>query len=443
METLVSQALWLQMGLILILILAHGFFAGSEIALVSVRRSRIKQLSEEGNAKAQLVHRLQEEPDRFIAVAQIGMELLSNLAAAVVALMAANAFAPFIQRIPVRFVKSGSEVIALGLAVLAFTYFNMILGQLVPKSMALKYSEAMALFVARPIDRLSRLFSLLINLLTRSRKALFQLFGLKEAGEGPFVTEEEIKLLLQEGREKGVFDQMEQELISSVFEFTEASVKEVMVPRPRIQAIPIDASPEEVLKQLMEAGHSRYPVYGESLDDVKGILYFKDVLRTLAEKKPLAIGELLHPVLFVPETMKVSQLLKELQRRHGAMAMVVDEYGGIEGLVTIEDLIEEIVGEIRDEREGAGRPVQRLKDGSLIIDASLRISDLTEEYGLPFPESPEYETLAGFVLSQLQRIPRGGEITLYKDYKLTVVDMEGRRIAKVKVERVRKEAGPR
>lgn len=438
MEALISQALWLQMGLILILILAHGFFAGSEIALVSVRRSRIKQLAEQGNAKAQLIHRLQEEPDRFIAVAQIGMELLSNLAAAVVALMAANAFAPLLQRIPVRFVKSGSEVIALSLAILAFTYFNMILGQLVPKSMALRYSEAMALFVARPIDRLSRLLRFPINLLTRSRKALFQLFGVKEVGEGSFVTEEEIKLLLQEGREKGIFDQMEQELISSVFEFTEASVKEVMVPRPRIQAIPIDASPEEVLKQLMEAGHSRYPVYGESLDDVKGILYFKDVLRTLAEKKPLVIGEFLHPVFFVPETMKVSQLLKELQRRHSAMAMVVDEYGGIEGLVTIEDLIEEIVGEIRDEREGAGRPVQRLKDGSLIIDASMRISDLAEEYGLPFPESPEYETLAGFVLSQLQRIPRGGEITFYKDYKLTVVDMEGRRIAKVKVERVKK-----
>ncbi|MFN3477524.1 MAG: CNNM domain-containing protein, partial [Candidatus Methylomirabilales bacterium] len=218
MEAAFSQALWLQMGLILLLILAHGFFAGSEIALVSVRRSRIKQLSEEGNARAQLIHRLQEEPDRFIAVAQIGMELLSNLAAAVVALMAASAFAPLLQRIPV--VKGGSEGLALSLAILAFTSLNMIVGQLVPKSLALKYSEAIALFVAGPIDRLSRLLSFPIHFLIHSRRALFRFFGVKEAGEGPFVTEEEIKLLLQEGREKGVFDQMEQELISSVFEFT-------------------------------------------------------------------------------------------------------------------------------------------------------------------------------------------------------------------------------
>jgi putative hemolysin len=208
-----------------------------------------------------------------------------------------------------------------------------------------------------------------------------------------------------------------------------------MIPRPRIHAIDIETPVEEVLRFINETGKSRYPVYRGSLDEVVGILYDKDLLRVLSEQKPIVLAELLRPAFFVPETAQVSHLLKQMQRRRMPLALVVDEYGGVEGLITIEDLIEEIVGEIDDAADRDPQPVQRLKDGSFLVDASISIHDLADQHGLRFPESAEYETLAGFVLAQLQRVPRGGEIVTAGDWRLTIVDMDGRRIARVKVER--------
>ncbi|MCK7478020.1 MAG: hemolysin family protein [Candidatus Moduliflexus flocculans] len=240
--------------------------------------------------------------------------------------------------------------------------------------------------------------------------------------------------MVEEGREQGVFDQTEQELIHSVFEFTESSVKDVTIPRPRIQAIDVETPVEEVLAFIVETGKSRYPVYRNSLDEVLGILYDKDLFRLLAEKKPIALAQVIRPAFFTPETTRVSRLLKSMQRRRMPMALVVDEYGGVEGLVTIEDLIEEIVGEIEDETDREDQAVRRLRDGSYIVDASVSIHDLADQHNLAFPESSEYETLAGFVITQLQRMPRGGEIVNYEGWRLTIVDMDGRRIARVKIE---------
>jgi putative hemolysin len=249
--------------------------------------------------------------------------------------------------------------------------------------------------------------------------------------------------MVQQGRAQGVFDQTEQELIHSVFEFTEASVKDVMIPRPRIQAIDIDMPVDEALAHIVEAGKSRYPVYRNSLDDVQGILYDKDLFRLLAEKKPITLAQVVRPAFFTPETTRVSRLLKSMQRRRMPMALVVDEYGGLEGLVTIEDLIEEIVGEIEDETDREDQAVRKLRDGSYIVDASVSIHDLADQHHLVFPESSEYETLAGFVSTQLQRMPRGGEIVNYEGWRLTVVDMDGRRIARVKIEPLPQDKAPK
>jgi len=208
-----------------------------------------------------------------------------------------------------------------------------------------------------------------------------------------------------------------------------------MIPRPRIHAIDIEMPVDEVLAFINETGKSRYPVYRGSLDEVVGILYDKDLFRLLSEKRPIVLAEILHPAFFVPETTRVSHLLKQMQRRRMPMALVVDEYGGVEGLIAIEDLIEEIVGEIEDEADRDQRPVQRLKDGSYVVEASIGLHDLADQHQLVFPESPEYETLAGFVLSQLQRVPRGGEIVTHGDWRLTIVEMDERRIARLKLER--------
>jgi putative hemolysin len=442
MDGVVLQDLWLAAMFVGALILVNGFFAGAEIALISARRSRIQQLAAEGDGRAQRVAALQGDPDRFLATVQIGVTFVGTLASAVGGAASVRILSPLIREIPVPGLRAAAEPIALAVVVVVLTYATLIVGELVPKSLALRHAEPLAIWVAGPIDRLARLTSLLVRSLTASNRFVLRLLGQKGADERAFVSEEEVKHMLQEGRTQGVFDQTEQELIHSVFEFTEASVKEVMIPRPRIQAIDVETPVEQVLAYIIETGKSRYPVYRNTLDEVLGILYDKDLFRLLAEKKPIVLTEILRPAFFSPETAQVSRLLKQMQKRQMPMALVVDEYGGVEGLVTIEDLIEEIVGEIRDEADREQQPVERLRDGSYLVDASISLRDLAEQHDLAFPESPEYETLAGFVLAQLQRIPRGGEIVTHRDWRLTIVDMDGRRVARVKVERQGRGEGP-
>jgi len=442
MDGVVLQDLWLAAMFVGALILVNGFFAGAEIALISARRSRIQQLAAEGDGRAQRVAALQGDPDRFLATVQIGVTFVGTLASAVGGAASVWILSPLIREIPLPGLRAAAEPIALAVVVVVLTYATLIVGELVPKSLALRHAEPLAIWVAGPIDRLARLTSLLVRCLTASNRFVLRLLGQKGADERAFVSEEEVKHMLQEGRAQGVFDQTEQELIHSVFEFTEASVKEVMIPRPRIQAIDVETPVEQVLAYIIETGKSRYPVYRNTLDEVLGILYDKDLFRLLAEKKPIVLAEILRPAFFSPETAQVSRLLKQMQKRRMPMALVVDEYGGVEGLVTIEDLIEEIVGEIRDEADREQQPVERLRDGSYLVDASISLRDLAEQHDLAFPESPEYETLAGFVLAQLQRIPRGGEIVTHRDWRLTIVDMDGRRVARVKVERQGRGEGP-
>jgi putative hemolysin len=429
------QDLWVELTLIFALILVNGFFACSEMAIIAVRKSRLKELAEQGNRRARTVLQLLEDSDRFLATIQIGITVVSASAAAVGGVAAIEVIKPWIQGIPYPAVQRASESLSVGLVVVVFSYLSLVLGELIPKSIALHNAERIALHVAPVILRLSTLLSFAIRLLTFSGKVVLKLTGTK-IKDRAFVSEDEIKLLIREGRERGVFDQTEQELIHSVFEFTDISVKEVMVPLPKIQAIQLDTPIEQVLTYVAERRFSRYPVHKEGINDICGVLYDKDLLAAISRKVPVQLRELLHPVYFVPETMKVSVLLKELQRRRMQMAIVVDEYGNVQGLVTMEDLLEEIVGEIRDEVDHAERLVERLRDGSLVLDASLSVRDLRQEWGLPIPESTAYETVGGFVLSQLQGMPRGGEIIQHGEYKFTVVDMANRRIAKVKVEKL-------
>ncbi len=425
---------WFSIFAILALVLANGFFAAAEIAILTVRKSRILHLVEAGKHRAKDVQRLKADPERFLATIQIGITVISALAGAVGGVTAIENLKPYLEQIPNPVLRNASEGIALTIVVASISYLSLVFGELVPKSLALRYPEQIALSVAWPIDALSRLSSVVVKLLTWSSRLILRPLGAKSPPA--FFPEEEIKSLLIEGRETGDIDRTEQELIHSVFEFADISVKEVMVPPPKIHAIKVDTPVEAVLADIAENKFSRYPVYREELNDICGVVYTKDILDAMVRRRPIDIKTLMHPAYFVPESMKVSHLLQEMQRRHTQMAVVVNEYGTVEGLVTMEDLIEEIVGEIRDEYDLEERPVERLKDGSLVVDASLSVRDLKEEYGLPIPESPLYETLGGFVMAQLQNIPRSGAITHHNHLKFTIVDMEGRRIMKVKVETV-------
>jgi putative hemolysin len=430
------RRMWLELLAVLGLILLNGFFACAELAIVNARRTRIKQLVEEGNPRALLVDRFQIDSERFLATTQIGITLAGSSAAALGGVVAIEYIKPALLALPFTFMSSVSEPLAVGSVVIIISYFSLVFGELVPKILALKNPERLALIVAAPIEWFSKIATWGVRPLTFSSRFILRLLGKSVEEEKVFVSAEEINLLMTEGHEKGVFDKTEQELIRSVFEFTDTSVKEVMVPRFEMCAIEVDMPVPEVLRVIDENKFSRYPVYRKELDDMRGILYQKDILSRIATGRTFRLPDILHPVYYVPESMKVSVLLKEMQRRRIHMAIAVNEYGSVEGLVTLEDLIEEIVGEIQDEFDIEEKSVERLKDGSLLVDASAPVRDLVERYSLPIPTASDYETLSGFITHQLQGIPRGGEVIEHGGYRFTVVDLGDRRVSKVKVQRI-------
>ena len=429
------EKLYYEAFLIAILILLNGYLAGTEIAVVTARKSHIKHLAESGKKNAKAFLRLKEEPDRFLATIQIGITTVSVLASAVGGAAAVRAIQPALQAIPVKIISLGAEPISIGIVVIVITYFTVIFGELVPKSIALMHPETIGLWTARTIDALSKIAVIFVKILTTSTAVVLRPFGEKPFTERAYVTEEEIKMLIKEGRKYGVFEPTEERILQSVFEFTDMSAKEVMVPDTQMVMIQIDKSVQEIVSLIEEEQFSRYPVYGREINDIRGILYAKDFLTTLAKTGQVDIRKIIKPPYFIPETMKISLLLREMQRKRIHMALVVDEYGGISGLVTIEDLLEEIVGEIRDEHD-VESPVIQLSDGTMLIDASISLRDLKEDYHIEVPESPEYETLGGFLMTALQKIPQAGDMVEIEGKKIKIVEMVGQRIAKVKLEKL-------
>lgn len=430
--------MWLEITLISIFILINGFFAASEIAVVTIRRTRIKQLLEEGRRNADILDKLREEPERFLATIQIGVTLAGALASAIGGATAVEVIKPILKTVPIPFISASSEAIAIGIVVTGITYFSLIFGELIPKSIALSNPETIGLFTAPLIDRFSKVAAVFVGILTRSTNLLLRPFGKKAFTERGYITEEEVKMLIEEGGERGVFEPEEKELIHSVFEFTDTFVKEVMIPAPQMVTIGINMSVDEVKSIISEEKFSRYPVVGKDINDIRGILFAKDFYNILSKTGNVDIHKIIKPPMFIPETMKISILLREMQKKRVHMAIVIDEYGAVSGLVTLEDLLEEIVGEIRDEYDTES-PVIQLGNGSMIIDASISVRDLIEDYNVEIPESAEYETLGGFIVTYLQRIPQTGDIIEMKDKKLRIIEMVGQRIAKVKLEKIDRE----
>jgi putative hemolysin len=420
---------------IFLCLLGNGFFSGSEIAILSMRRSRVEQLIAEGSRGARWVKHLQDNMDRFLATVQIGVTLMGTLAGVLGGYLASRYLEPVLLRATLaRWLPPALE--AATLVGVAIVYVELILGELVPKALALRYTDTVAVIVAWPLDILARFSRMLIAFLTASTRAVLFLFGIRDIGHRTFVSEEEIKHLVKEGRQQGVLDQTEEELIHSVFEFSETPVKKVMVPRPKIFGLDVNTPPEDVAHAIIESGFSRVPVYDGTPDNMVGVVYVKDVLRLLEKKQPVVLRKILHPVHFVPETKKVGELLKELQKRRTHLALVIDEHGSLVGLVTLEDLLEEIVGEIQDEYDWEERPVEKLRDGSLVVDGTVSAAELRQKYDIPIPESEDFNTVAGFMLDCLGAVPRGGEVVQVGDYRLTVVDVEKNRISKVKIDKV-------
>jgi len=418
--------------LILLLIIVNGFFAASEISLISLRKSRVRHLVKSGSMAAKRVQKLQEEPERFLSTVQIGVTLVGTLAAAIGGVIAVKHLMPLLASVPLAFIQKAAEPLALTLVVGAITYVTIVIGELVPKSLAIRHSEKIAFFTSTPIDVLSRLLFLVLRILNASSNAVLRFFHLEQPQDAGFVSEDEVKHLIREGRKSGVFEPSEEDLIHSVFRFTDTVVKEVMVPRTEIVAVESGAGLDEILRLMNEKGFSRLPVYAETIDNIIGLAYLKDILPLHMAQKPVELGSVLRKPYIVPPNKNVSVLLKEMREKRVHLALVMDEYGGTDGLVTMEDLIEEIVGDIRDEQEKVLREIEEIAANRYIVDGKTDIGKVNERLDVRLPED-EFETVGGFVLGLFGRLPAEGDQIRYAELMFTVLRLRKNRIARVRV----------
>jgi putative hemolysin len=418
--------------LLLGLVILNGFLAMARAALINVRRPRLRQLIEEGVGSARTAERMAEDASRLLASTQLGMMLTSFFASAVVAVVSAPALADLWQP----WLAGASYPVAFVVVVMVAALVMLIVGELVPEIIALQHSERLALMLARPLAAISFVAMPVVRLMVWLSNALARLLGAQQAGDLPFITEEEIKTLVDAGEEGGVIQEDEKAMIYSIFELGETLTREVMVPRIDVVAMDVDTPMLEALDIIMEAGHSRIPVYQETIDNITGVLYAKDLLPYLREgRTDVPLKSILREAYFVPETKKAGDLLPDLQTRRVHVAIVVDEYGGTAGLVTIEDLLEEIVGEIQDEYDTEEPFFEFVADDEYVFDARVDLDDLNRLMNASLP-TEDADTLGGFIYAELGKVPVVGDHVAFENLTLTVESVAGRRIRKVRVERM-------
>ncbi len=427
----------IRLAAVFVLIGLNGFFVAVEFALVSVRPARIDQLAARGNGAAQLVQRMLEDPDRILAASQLGITMASLALGWVGESTIAAIIEPLISQLPF------SEVIAhsIGL-IISFTIItalHLIVGEQAPKTFAIRYPEQTSIATVRPTLLFDRVFRLFIWALDAGTAAFLRLLGVKPVGHhGTVYTLEELQVLLAESREAGIVEHGEQQIISRAIEFGDRQVREVMIPRMDVWGVPIENTIQDVLAVFQAHSHARFPVYGEGLDDIIGVITVKDILLYLASHRDgynQPIRDLLRPAFYVPETKPLNDLMAEMRQRRAQMAIVIDEHGGTAGVVTAEELAEELVGRMSDELATEDSDVEHLGEGRAVIDAQLRIDEANDQLNLTLPEGEEYETVAGLILETLQHVPTVGEVVTIGRVELTVVAMRGPRIEKVEVRR--------
>ena len=421
---------------ILLLILANGFFSGAEMAIVASRRGRLRQMAEEGDEAARVALELASSPDRFLPTVQIGITLVGTLAAAYGGDRLVSDIASRLAPLLPASLAGAARPIALSIFVTLLSYFTLLLGELVPKRLALRRAEPIARTVAPVMQRFARIAKPAVALLGWSTRAvLFMLRAHRQ--EGPSVSVDDIEHLLEAGRAEGVLEAVETAVASEALRLGERTVRDIMRPRIDLDALDIATPPEEVLGAIAMAGYSRLPVYEGSLDHILGYVALKDVLRQNWMGWPIELRKLMRKALFVPETMPLDRLLELFQKEKNQLAIVLDEYGGTEGMVTLEDVLEELVGEIHSEnRSRRDLPFVERGDGSWLVDGSASVEQLAEHLGIrPDPLPRDFSTVSGLVLSRLERIPCVGERTEWQGLAIEVVDMDGRRIDKLLVRR--------
>jgi len=435
---------------LLALVIVNGFFAAVEFSLVAVRLSRVRQLMEEGDTRARIVLDLLGHLDRVVSGVQVGITLTSLGLGALGEATLASLLSPVVANIPWQHTVVLVHIISLAVAFLMLTILHVVVGELVPKSLSLQRAGRVALLVARPFQWYLGVFRPAIDLLDGASRWILRGLGLSGRQSHTLVhSAEELQIQIQQARERGLVGVEEEKLILGAIELDRLQVRELMVPRPDVHSVTADATLDDVMRVFVTTQRSRLPVFEGTGDHVLGYIHIKDIVWVLLDRERRAeegwsapefdVRRLLHEVLIVPESKPANELLAELRARHSPMAMVVDEFGSILGLVTLEDILEHLVGEIHDEFDVVQKPliVGQGADAAMIFDASLSLRDLESQYSISLPEDPAYATAGGFVLAQLGFIPRGGEGFDYEGYRFTVVEMDRRRVARIKIQRLK------
>ncbi|HHY78193.1 MAG TPA: HlyC/CorC family transporter [Clostridiales bacterium] len=427
--------LWSQIFVILLLIGVNAFFAASEMAIVSVRQSKLKPLIEDGNKSAKIVDRFIEEPSKLLATIQVGVTFAGFFASGLGAQTLAPYLGQVLERLNVPILTAYAYTIAFLIITVIISYVTLVLGELVPKRLALGWSDKIALFVARPILFFSKIAFPIVRLLTASTNFVVKLLGGESIGHEDEITKEEIRLMINAGEERGIIRETETEMINSIFEFDDTVVKEVMTPRTDIVAVSVDATLDEILDVIVEEHFSRIPVYEETIDNIIGILYIKDLFGMMKNGKEIEVSlkDIIRPAYFVPEYKKIDELFKEMQKSKTHIAIVIDEYGGTAGLITIEDLLEEIVGNIFDEYDDEVLEFEQVDDNTYLINGMLSIDEVNDIMDIELPEDElEFDTISGMILSLSGKMPEVGDEVEFDDIHFRIEEVEDKRITKIR-----------
>lgn len=425
--------MFIQIIILIILILLNAYFAATEMAFVSLNDSKIEQDAKNGNKKSKQILKMLKSPSKFLATIQIGITLAGFLSSA----FASDAFADELAPILNSAIPAVSIEVWKGISIVIITlilsFFTLVFGELVPKRLAMKYYEKIAYATVGPIRAISVITAPFVKLLTASTNMVSKIFGVEESEE-EVITEEEIRMMIAQGEEKGTIEKDEKQLLNNVFEFNDIIVSEAMTPRTEMYTIDINDNLKDLLDEIDEFKYSRIPVYNEDIDDIQGILYVKDILKPIKENKQVKIKDLMREPYFVPESKDIDELFKDMKQNKVQMAIVIDEYGGTAGVITMEDIIEELVGNIFDEYDDEEIDAKKIDDNTYILSGSLTSYDLKKIFDVEMPEG-DYETLSGYLIDKLGRIPEEGEHPVIEGEKLTykVEEVEDKRIKYVKV----------
>jgi putative hemolysin len=432
---------------VLVLIALNGFFAATEFSLVAVRLSRVRQLVAKGNARARVVEVLLGDLHRVVSGVQLGITLTSLAIGALGEATLAKVFQSIWPGVAGTHTALLAHAIALAGAFVLLSALHVVIGELVPKTVSLARAERVALLVALPFHWFLNTFHWVIDLLDGVSSVIVKAMGVSSPQvHGVAHSTEELQIQIQQARERGLLAPGEEKFILSAIELAQIQVREIMVPRPDMHTLPVESNLDQVMSTFATTQRSRIPVYRGTQDHILGFVHIKDMMWILLDRErrleenlpppPFDLRRVLREVLIVPETKPANELLVELRSRHVGMAVVVDEFGSILGLVTIEDVLEQMVGEIHDEFDVVERPLT-LADGALIFDAALNVRDLEAQYNITLPEDPAYATVGGFVLDQLGFIPKGGESFEYGNFRFSVVEVDRKRVVRVKIQRLR------